>query len=1108
MSALRQSAKGMSLNAGWRLVLGVSVLAVVLAGVVVHWSARHPVVVQHERTLCGEAETLSIEIPRGATVSQQFAAGAHNLSGFRLRLGGREQGDPYVLNIAIRKTGDSEALQTWAQAVPTTPDGVVFLFTLDRAAEPGYPYTVDISVAGDRPGGALVWMSESDAYAKGAAFVNEVEQRGDLCLTLTEELDHVTDWSWLVLYVLSALALVLYLYGRPGRGRRFRSFFEDYVFFALVSVLAVFLYRKYLWGSQLYIFDHEIASDSYSQTVPYYRAFAAQIQQYGRLIYWEPNEYLGNPRSAVFSWLNHWPCLFGSENLLLLLGFSQTLKVILAGCLFYAFLKAAGFSMAVRCSIALGYAFSGHMIARGAWSTYPGEVVAVALLFLAAEHLYRNSLAALLFPLGVYCLGVNSGTHALLLYGVVFLFYLVLRRQTDEVTLCKEPLASLLLRYGVALGVGYCLSAVMISLDVAQITSSPRLGAAASQLDQVRLISGKKTLATAYLRSISNNLQGAPLEYAGDWNYLEAAAMYSGVLTPVLCAACIVISSRRARLWFIGALLIALAYCVIEPLRTVANGFANATFKLSSFWITVLMLYMAALALEHILRNREKPLRWLAALGAAYLLPAVLLALKGRSNIDRVSLTAGVSFLAAFLNILFVMRKRGTRFTGVLLVGLMVAEVLFVSYPTVNDRATVGRGEDAYKSDVQRVVSEIQVKDPLVRFDVPIENGGALCLSLANGFMGTRGYLGGAGFDAWQNSFVSAVGSDNIEKKGFSRYMYGFSDKNEVNTMLGVKYLIYDRQDWPETYAPFGYEKLESLCTDDIVVYRNNYALPLFYTYEKAISTEQFYALTKQERQKALLERIVLDGAPEAPGVAAAEYTQNALPLEATPTRGIYLVDNRSALPYVHVAFDIVAEAEEYNTTEIVCAWGWDAETRANPENRYGIKTRRGDESIAFVVPNAGFTELELSTQAHARIENLSLTAVGEDYFDRYKQAVSDRRQDEVEVRYAGSQQYALTVDLAEPRYLFGAIAYSTGWHVRVDGEEQRVERANIGFLSTYVPEGRHEVVFTYVPPIPDAARWVEWLGIMAWLGISFAMVLRRRARAYRSGLRCQILGL
>lgn len=55
-------------------------------------------------------------------------------------------------------------------------------------------------------------------------------------------------------------------------------------------------------------------------------------------------------------------------------------------------------------------------------------------------------------------------------------------------------------------------------------------------------------------------------------------------------------------------------------------------------------------------------------------------------------------------------------------------------------------------------------------------------------------------------------------------------------------------------------------------------------------------------------------------------------------------------------------------------------------------------------------------------------------------------------------------VSSSKDGFLFVSDLYYPGWKVFVDGKEEKIQRANYAFRSVYVPEGDHQIVFSYQP--------------------------------------------
>lgn len=78
--------------------------------------------------------------------------------------------------------------------------------------------------------------------------------------------------------------------------------------------------------------------------------------------------------------------------------------------------------------------------------------------------------------------------------------------------------------------------------------------------------------------------------------------------------------------------------------------------------------------------------------------------------------------------------------------------------------------------------------------------------------------------------------------------------------------------------------------------------------------------------------------------------------------------------------------------------------------------------------------------------------------------------------------------------YLVLADIWYPGWQCALDGAPAALYRANYLFRATPVPEGRHQVVFTFLPASYWRGKWISLLAVMAVTLTGGAGLLRRRA--------------
>ena len=88
--------------------------------------------------------------------------------------------------------------------------------------------------------------------------------------------------------------------------------------------------------------------------------------------------------------------------------------------------------------------------------------------------------------------------------------------------------------------------------------------------------------------------------------------------------------------------------------------------------------------------------------------------------------------------------------------------------------------------------------------------------------------------------------------------------------------------------------------------------------------------------------------------------------------------------------------------------------------------------------------------------------------------------------------------EMEKDNLLLFSIPYDSGFSATIDGKPAEVERADFALTAIFVPEGRHEIVVTYLPPglVPAAA--VSALTAAAMLIFALFIAARQSGSARR----------
>lgn len=341
---------------------------------------------------------------------------------------------------------------------------------------------------------------------------------------------------------------------------------------------------------------------------------------------------------------------------------------------------------------------------------------------------------------------------------------------------------------------------------------------------------------------------------------------------------------------------------------------------------------------------------------------------------------------------------------------------------------------------------------------------------------------------------------DEIANNTYRSYDYRSMDDRALTlALMGTQYYVSEAK----AYVPFGYERLspEENPLDDVYpVYRNQYALPLGYTFEKVIPEEAYQSMDALERQEAMLQGIVMSekdiasleekyALPELEEIAADSVE---VPFTVEAEEGLVFEDGRitvkKAGARVTLSFDSILNAEtclyvrnlQYENggtkAEITVEGCRNGKTITKktltvltPEHDWyagrhdfivntGYDTRQRD-AIILEFPSKGtymFDSLQVSAQPM------------EQYASRVRVLAQDSLKNvdlhADEDTFTGSFAEG-SISLKKPKVLCFALPYDKGWSARVDGQPVGLLCGNRMFLALPLEAGDHQIELRYRTP-------------------------------------------
>lgn len=338
--------------------------------------------------------------------------------------------------------------------------------------------------------------------------------------------------------------------------------------------------------------------------------------------------------------------------------------------------------------------------------------------------------------------------------------------------------------------------------------------------------------------------------------------------------------------------------------------------------------------------------------------------------------------------------------------------------------------------------------------------------------------------------------------------MGGLQGRLAPNAILSTQYYL------TSTFAPFGYEKVEGIETED--VYKNEYALPFGFVYQHAMSEKEYNALPIEERANAMLQACIVQNSEE-----NFIPQSRALKLETDLHLTNVELQNQHISAQDHAEITLTFPTDEYaeyilvfnnfkkdnskdtldkkvvntKTTQIKIS----SDDNQMLQNLYDKGTQMYHGLVDFVFPlgqqkNGGSVSISL-TQGEYSFDDMTIFAYNkEDYkndiaqFDEYlTDVVMTNKQIKGKITTNGGM-------------LFLSLPYSKGWTAYVDGKVVELDRCNIGFMGVKLSEGVHEIKLTYHTPYLNIGTWITIVAILSSLMMvaiceSYKSIQRKRSK-------------
>lgn len=871
------------------------------------------------------------------------------------------------------------------------------------------------------------------------------------------------------------------------------NFFSKYSLLALIFIIiliGIISFKKYLFGDYLFYFK-DIGSDSLNQVYPY-TMHRINLLKEGFISKWSFYSGTGDDFLKIFpiepiSWFRNLLQVIGinifGANYLIFGRFPLTFffHFLLSGIFAFYYFRSISVEKLYSILGALLITFSGFMVVGSSWS-FSGQVIAGIFLLFAFEQFFIKN-RWYFFPIAFIYL--SSNIFILYIYSLFLFTYALFRFLSEKRLKTKNDFMLIGKMVGLAIW-GVLMNSIKFVTGFLNLFFSPRVAGSASLSEALSsgkdIVSQAALFPTIILRTFSSDILGCGNNFQGWQNYFEAPMFYIGILSLVLFLQVFIHLDKRKKILFGVFLAFWTLVTFIPYLRHAYMAFTGDYFRFGiDFIFPFILLLYSIIALNKINENFKVNIPLLIG-SSVFLILLLFFPYKSIPDfaIDEQIRKISVFMILVYSFFLFLMTKK--QYQNIAKYGLLlfvVIELSFFSYKSYSDRVPVTKTEflqnqGGYADGTIKAVDRIKSidKTQFFRTEKDYQSGNAMHGSLNDAM--AQGYYGTSSYSSFNNlNYVSFLEETAVILKGdesASRWISGLRHSPLLMTFANVKYLLSKKAE-PD-FLRFGYEIIDSI--EGVKIMKNQYYLPFGYTYDKYVDFDDFKTLKYYEIQPYIVENIKTQ-------------LQQTMPPNQIDIVANKLISISNVKFYTDSAFNAalknVFSKEELKVIKRTIL--------LNAKNNFKMQVGL----LSGFVADENFTdtsELEKLNIADTTIfvENKYFN------FDIYKNLTDELKKDTFQLETFKQARITGKISLSKTKMLFFTIPYDEGWRIKVNGQNKKLQKVNIGFSGIVLPEGEYDIELYYFPKYYKITNFISLFSvILFWVFFIFYIYKKKKTK-------------
>lgn len=869
---------------------------------------------------------------------------------------------------------------------------------------------------------------------------------------------------------------------------KMKSFFSDFINRRPAWILALLILTVSLislWNffslDDMFIFTG-LASDSYTSYLPNWIAG-------GRLNGSPYNFYDGAGNSSVgysmndplsivsylFSVLFTWCC--GMEGVSLTVAhyfYSKfVFSVLGTGIFTFLWLRMLNVNKFAAITGGLLAAFSSSIMVLAPWNLDTFGFYTALYLF-AFEKLFQGK-SPLWFTLAAVAFG--SQPYFLYLHSFFLAVYIVFRFCAEKADFKRILRTCIWVFLAGLLGVLICLPQTVAVLDV-QLNTPRMEDVAYSKSASSNIFLSAEMYAVTILRLLANNIPGNDFGFSEWDNYLEAPAIYSGIITLMIVPQIFLFLNLRKKIAYAGLLAFWIAVILFPPLRRSIVLYAGDYYRYGiDFFFTFTMILVSAQSLSVIVAKKciNFPLLISTLLVFALLVWGVCTGQESfmvqKTEVLFFAAVVAVVYALVFCFINFIDRQ----ILKALILFVVLLEVTVFTYSAFDGRSAISYTDwelnrGGYDDGIGEVLSEIKRTDTTKFYRTEVSYATGIAIHSSLNCHKVLDYFTTKNYNSFNQpeyvKFLRSICAVSPYLETDTRWIRGIPQMPFIYAFMSSKYLIIRQQDSVNT-TPTMFMLADTVQRfKKHLLLKNGYVMPIGFTVDKYISRENFDSLVTfsvtHNNANYIIENLQRNGYPQD---ALIQYINGVRDMVGRNFASLKEIDE-----YVNGHF-------QGGISRVISSYVYTL-CHENAKQLYSLLT--------CFVPDEGidlskYKELTPSSE-ELSIDNLSL--------EGFKNNMNLMHEEALNLTEFKHYYMKGNINLKSDKFMVLSIPYDAAWTVKIDGVESQIKKCDVGFCGVEMSKGSHVVELEYVPQNRNILITISRIAVAVfWILIVLSLV-------------------